>query len=90
MQHRLNLLKANTFEAFLLLAVAIAALGAGLATLTVAMPLGRLAAIVVALPVTYWASVVLFWLTDRAASPLRTRLHQAAHCTDCTPAALRD
>jgi hypothetical protein len=90
MQHRLNVLKANAFEAALFLIVALASLGVALAVLAMAMPVSKGAALLTALAAGYWASVGLFLLADLAADKVRVRLHRTAHCTDCTPAALRD
>ena len=90
MQHRLSVFKANAFEAAVFLIVAAASLGVALVVVTLAMPLGKLAAVAAALPVAYGASLALSWLIDRAVDQVRARLHRAAHCTDCTPAALRD
>ncbi|WP_331719523.1 hypothetical protein OG693_39605 (plasmid) [Streptomyces sp. NBC_01259] len=90
MQHRLNVLKGNAFEAALFLTVALASLGVALAVMTIARPVSWGAALLAALAAGYWASVGLFRLGDRAASRVRARLHQTAHCTDCTAAALRD
>ncbi|MGW9242564.1 hypothetical protein ACWGRL_28140 [[Kitasatospora] papulosa] len=87
MQHRLNVLKANAFEAAVFLTVALGSLGSGLVVMTLAMPFNELAALLLALPTAYWVSAGLFALTDRAAYKARIRLHRAAHCTDCTPAA---
>jgi hypothetical protein len=89
-QHRLNVLKANSFEAAVFLTVAAGSLGAALVVMTVLMPVNELSALLVGLPTAYWVSVALFAMTDRVAVNLRGRLHRAAHCTDCTPAALRD
>ncbi|MFG3180085.1 hypothetical protein ACGFZC_34205 [[Kitasatospora] papulosa] len=87
MQHRLNVIKANAFEAAVFLIVAAGSLGAALVVMTLLMPLHELSALLVGLPTAYWVSVGLFFLTDRAAYKARIRLHRAAHCTDCTPAA---
>ncbi|MEV5131052.1 hypothetical protein AB0K87_11165 [Streptomyces sp. NPDC053705] len=90
MQHRLNVLKANTFEACVFLLVTLASLGLALVVMTVLMPFSQLAALLVALPAGYWTQAGLFSLTDRAAADIRLRLHRAAHCTDCTPAVQSD
>jgi len=90
MQHRLSVLKANAFETAVFLIVAAGSLGIGLVVMTLAMPFSQLVALLVALPAAYWTSVGLFFLTDRAMEKVRLRLHRAARCTDCTPAAIRD
>lgn len=90
MKHRVSVLKANAFETAVFLIVAAASLGLALVVMTVFMPLSEVAALLIALPTAYWTSVGLFFLTDRVAYSTRLRLHRAAHCTDCTPAAIQD
>lgn len=89
MQHRLNVIKANTFEAAVFVTVGAGSLGLTLVVMTIAMPINQLVALLVALPTAYWTSLGLFFLTDRVAAKVRLRLHRA-HCVDCTADTVRD